>query len=308
MESCKVINPCMKIQNRTTNLTDYVGLFDFSYSDIKNSQKISLRDVGILAYGCFIDYEPERKKLFDELEKWAVDNPTKSFWVKLNKKRRLMYYKDRYPDRVELRIKSGILPKDKIHFNLFTLRTSVDCILNPTSKTKINDIPSAGINPLTVGFIVTPIFPIAKYRIWYKLSQDRREIHTGTIASNTRSWDYLYPGAGIYEGYFIVQITTSKLWQRINFVIKIEGNPAKPEDIITNFYQTKASGGDTAFSIATGRSITKIKWDFGDGNKRLNRSQTEHNVYSIPREKPYHGTVTAWSGSDYDSRDFYVIV
>ena len=128
---CKRVNPHMKIKE------NFVGLFDFTYNDIKNSKKISLEDIGVLAYGCFIHYEPETMKWFKQLKERAIANPDKKFWEILNIRRRLIRHKDTYKDRVAERIKNNILPKKNIRSDLFVLRTSVKCSFNRSSKLKI---------------------------------------------------------------------------------------------------------------------------------------------------------------------------
>lgn len=55
----------------------FVGQFAYSFEDLKNNE-LTLEEVGILAFGNFIFYEPERKEWFSMLEKKTGENPKRS--------------------------------------------------------------------------------------------------------------------------------------------------------------------------------------------------------------------------------------
>ena len=73
---------------------------------------------------------------------------------------------------------------------------------------------------------------------------------------------------------------------------------------------------DVAVSIACGRTLGNIKWEFGDEKtstpkpKKKSIKQTAGHSYKHYREKPYKGKVTAWDdeGKCSQTRDFYVIM
>lgn len=298
---CKDVNPRIKING------EVIGLFNYTYNDIKKSKKISLEDVGVLAYGCFIHYEPVRMKWFKQFKKLAKENPNKLVWKLLQTRHRLFGRKEpRYKKPIKEPKDYAFLRPGMDSSNVFGLRISIE----------------RGINPLTVGFIVSPKPPISKCVIVSKLCEDRGEkiVHS---TGSPRPFNHLYPGAGIYHGYFIVLNKKTKFWQKRDFEITVDQNPAIPGDIITNFYQTKAAGQtargaaglDVAVSISSGRTLDNIKWEFGDKKtptpkpKKKSIKQTAHHIYKYYREKPYKGKVTAWDHEGKgQTRDFYVIM
>lgn len=305
---CKDVNPHIKING------EVIGLFNYTYNDIKKSKKVSLEDVGVLAYGCFIYYEPVRMKWFKQFKKLAKENPDTLVWRLLQIRHRRFGRKEpRYKKSVEEPRDHAFLRSGMDRSNVFGLRISI----KKTGTEKLR-----GINPLRVGFIVSPKSPISKCIIVLKLCEDRGEKIVLTTGS-PRPFDHLYPGAGIYHGYFIVLNKKTKFWQKRDFEITVDENPAIPGDIITNFYQTKsagqtargAAGLDVAVSISSGRALYNIKWEFDDKKtptpkpKKKSIKQTAHHSYKDYREKPYRGKVTAWDHEGKcQTRDFYVIM
>ncbi len=65
------INPHIQMDGK------FVGQFEYSFNDIKDSD-ITLDDVGVLAFGNFIFYEPQREKWFSVLIEKTAENPDQS--------------------------------------------------------------------------------------------------------------------------------------------------------------------------------------------------------------------------------------
>lgn len=270
-----------------------IGLFNFTNNDLKKQTKISLEDIGVLAYGNFIFYEPERMKWFKEFEESAETRPDDLVWKLLRVRKHLFEPRDRKP--IEEPKNHFIKPEMEKQDGIFEVQVSAKC----------------GINPHTVGFIVSVKEP--KTKVWYKLCEDRVEKYV--LITKSQSFNFTYPGSGIFRGYFIAR-DKNHFWRKIGFEITVDENSAKPGDIITNFYQGKAVGIkdlDVCFSIASGRALDRVDWIFDDENpppdpKKKSIKQSAHNSYKH-KKTPYTGKVIAW---DYEGnrqdREFQVII
>lgn len=300
---CKKINHKIKIKSELSPRANFVGLFDYTYNDIINSKKITLEDVGVLAYGCFIHYEPIRIKWFKQFTDLAKTRPDTPIWRLLQIRHKKFGVKEpKFKEPIEKPIEHAYLREGMDRSNVFILRKSTD----------------KGTSPLTVGFIVSPK-PAGKCVVVYKLCEDEPE--KNMLITGSHAFNHLYPGSGTYHGYFIVK-NEKDFWQREDFEITVNPNPSKDGDIITNFYQTKAagitesgaSGLDVAISISSGITVGNIEWDFGETKpkepKKKSIDQTAKHVYKNARKDPYEGkvTVTNHEGNKLQQQRFYVIM
>ena len=294
------VDPTIKINE------DPIGLFNFTYNDLKKQSKVSLEDVGVLAYGNFIFYEPTRITWFKQFTELADKNPDEKVWKLLRVRGKIFGWKEsRYKTPLE-ESKEHVFEKPDMKRNdLFELLKSTE---------------TYRINPFTGGFIVS-VKNREPIHIWYKLCEDQSEKHV--VANGPTPFSHTYPGPGKFHGYFVVR-NKKKFWKRIEFEVDVEENTTEPGDIITNFYQTKAagqtaasaSGLDVSFSIASGMGIDRTKWVFGDEKKgaqpepkKKSLDLSVSHIYKHYRKEPWRGTVTAWDHQgNHKSRKFFVIM
>lgn len=179
-----------------------------------------------------------------------------------------------------------------------------------------------GISPLTVGFIVKVKDPYSKVFFQPDLGKSVKSPHqlghlrifNHTYKVDKDEWDR--NGFKIMWGRFTVLHKDKEHWHYINFKVRIRKNDAKPGELITNFYRTKAAGMtaggrgglDVAFCVSTGRSIKKVKWIFEKGKGQQDRELATHYIYKKGKRER-KGSVTVWDYErEHKTREFSVIM